>query len=68
MLSLYHQISLGDIGELYKIRMARKDQDKWQGWHLDQVYLSLQLDCVLIPPPSRPCFFWGVIHVKVCSV
>ncbi len=31
-------ISAGDIGEPYKIRIGRMDRDHWEiGWHLDQV-------------------------------
>ena len=31
------EVSIGDLGEPYKIRIGRKDWDHWEGWHLLQV-------------------------------
>ena len=36
----YFQVTLGDLGDIYKIRVGRKDHDEWEGWHLDEVKLQ----------------------------
>ncbi|XP_078677295.1 uncharacterized protein LOC144913960 isoform X2 [Branchiostoma floridae x Branchiostoma belcheri] len=34
------QISTADLGDIYKIRVGYEDEDKWEGWHLQQVKLQ----------------------------
>lgn len=34
------QVYLGDLGDIYKIRIGRQDHDEWEGWHLDEVTLQ----------------------------
>ncbi|KAK3579121.1 hypothetical protein CHS0354_022141 [Potamilus streckersoni] len=34
------EISVGDIGDIYKIRVMKEDSDKWEGWHLIEVKLK----------------------------
>lgn len=31
------EVSVGDIGKPYKIRIGRQDRDRWEGWFLDEV-------------------------------
>ena len=31
------EVTIGDLGVPYKIRIGRKEQDQWEGWHLQQV-------------------------------
>ncbi|KAH9523747.1 hypothetical protein Btru_040820 [Bulinus truncatus] len=33
------QISTGDIGQIYKIRITREDKPEWTAWHLNEVKL-----------------------------
>ena len=37
---MYLQIAVGDIGPIYKIRIARKFDDTWEGWHLQEVKMA----------------------------
>ena len=32
---------MGDLGDLYKIRVGRDDSDQWTGWHLGEVTVQL---------------------------
>ncbi|KAL3869892.1 hypothetical protein ACJMK2_042519 [Sinanodonta woodiana] len=34
------EIFVGDIGDIYKIRVMKEDSDKWEGWHLIEVKLK----------------------------
>ncbi|XP_059163011.1 lipoxygenase homology domain-containing protein 1-like [Physella acuta] len=34
------QVSTGDIGEIYKIRITREDKSEWKAWHLLEVKLQ----------------------------
>ncbi|XP_048249875.1 lipoxygenase homology domain-containing protein 1-like isoform X2 [Haliotis rufescens] len=34
------EVAVGDIGELYKIRISRDDHENWKGWHLQDVTLQ----------------------------
>ncbi|XP_078590357.1 lipoxygenase homology domain-containing protein 1-like isoform X3 [Branchiostoma floridae x Branchiostoma japonicum] len=36
------QVSTSDLGDIYKIRVGYEDEDKWDGWHLQQVKLQAQ--------------------------
>ncbi|XP_035657481.1 lipoxygenase homology domain-containing protein 1-like [Branchiostoma floridae] len=36
------QVSTADLGDIYKIRVGYEDEDKWDGWHLQQVKLQAQ--------------------------
>ncbi|CAL1540914.1 unnamed protein product [Lymnaea stagnalis] len=34
------EVSTGDIGEIYKIRITREDKPEWRAWHLNEVRLQ----------------------------
>ncbi|XP_046584646.1 LOW QUALITY PROTEIN: lipoxygenase homology domain-containing protein 1-like [Haliotis rubra] len=34
------EVSVGDIGELYKVRISRDDSEEWKGWHLQDITLQ----------------------------
>ncbi|GFR86805.1 lipoxygenase homology domain-containing protein 1-like isoform X1 [Elysia marginata] len=34
------EVSTGEIGEIYKIRVTREDKMEWEGWHLEAVKLE----------------------------
>ncbi|KAK3777632.1 hypothetical protein RRG08_021747 [Elysia crispata] len=34
------EVSTGEIGEIYKIRITREDRTEWKGWHLEEVKLE----------------------------
>ncbi|CAG5116254.1 unnamed protein product, partial [Candidula unifasciata] len=34
------EVSTGDIGEIYKIRITREDKADWKAWHLEEVKLK----------------------------
>ena len=33
------KVSVGDIGDLYKIRIEKDTRTKWSAWHLDEVII-----------------------------
>ena len=36
------QVSVGEIGNLYKIRMSRQDSENWEAWHLQEVIVDIK--------------------------
>ena len=40
MVSLLLQVSCGDIGDPYKLRIGREFADTWEGWYLEEVKME----------------------------
>lgn len=48
------QIAIGDLGPPYKIRIGRREKDRWAGWHLQEVS-SQEVCCTC-------CIFISLLH------